>query len=94
MRRYNEPIEVRAAEMAGVFGPAAFRWRHRLWRVTEIERTWFETANWWSDPGDDLLAESQVWRVVASAGAARDAGVFDLSCPVGGDRWLLRSVVD
>ncbi len=94
MRRYDEPVEVRAAEVGGVFGPAWFRWRNRLRRVTEIERTWFETSDWWSDPGDDLLAESQVWRVVASSDASDVPGVYEISCPVGGAQWLLRAVVD
>lgn len=94
MRRYDEPIEVSSAEVEGVFGPTRFRWRRRLWRVTAIERTWFETADWWARPGGDLLAESQVWRVVASGGTSGEPGVYELSCPTGGDQWLLRAVVD
>lgn len=94
MRRYDEPIEVRSAEVGGSVGPAQFLWRRRLWRVTAIEHTWFETADWWSRPGGDLLAESQVWRVVASTGPRGEPGVYELSCPIDGARWLLRAVVD
>ena len=96
MRRYDEPIEVRSAEVGGERGPAQFLWRRRLWRVVEVQSRWRETADWWSRPGgeDDLLAESVVWRVLADAGRSSEPGVYDLCCPTGGDAWTLRAVVD
>jgi hypothetical protein len=93
MRRYDEPIEVRSEAM----GPAQFVWRRRLWRVLEVENRWLETADWWTKPGDDLLAESEVWRVVASSGRSSLPGVYELACgstESGEQSWRLRSVVD
>ncbi len=94
MRRYDEPIEVRSGEVDGAIGPIQFLWRRALWRVLSVETRWKETADWWSRPGDDLLAESEVWRVVASSGRTARAGVYELVHPVAGDRWVLRAVVD
>ncbi|WP_040161736.1 DUF6504 family protein [Nigerium massiliense] len=107
MRRYDEPIAVRS-EQAGVgeaevpegaeaAAPAGFVWRNRLWRVLGVETRWRETADWWSDPGDDLLAESEVWRVVASPGSAATPGVFELASRAGDDgerSWRLRRALD
>lgn len=94
MRRYDEPIEVRSGEVGGDIGPALFLWRRRLWKVLGVEARWKETADWWSRPSDDLLAESEVWRVVAAPGAWASPGVYELAHPVAGDAWLLRAVVD
>ena len=98
MRRYDEPIDVLAA--AGdeaVASPRQFVWRRRLWRVIEVEQRWLETADWWSDPGDDLLKETEVWRVSAAAGASASVGVYDLACAAsesGDPRWTMRAVID
>lgn len=47
---------------------------------------------------DDLLAEREVWRVVAGRGAhapaAQDQGVFDLSLDGADGRWRLVSCAD
>ena len=94
MRRYDEPIEVRLREVDGAVGPEQFLWRRRLWRVLSVETRWKETADWWSRPGDDLLAESEVWRVVAASGRSATPGVYELAHPVAGDDWLMRAVVD
>ncbi len=101
MRRYDEQIEVRSepVETPGgeEVGPAQFVWRRRLWKVLEVENRWFETADWWSRPGDDLLAEAEVWRVVAAAGRASLPGVYELARGTTGDGvsdWRLRAVVD
>lgn len=94
MRRYDEPIAVRSGEVDGRQGPVEFLWRSRLWRVLDVETRWRETADWWTHPGDDLLAESEVWRVLASHGRTATPGVYELAHPVAGGDWFLRSVVD
>lgn len=94
MRRYDEPIEVRSGEVAGEVGPVEFLWKRRLWRVLEVESTWRETADWWSRPTDDLLAESTVWRVLAASGRTAVPGVYELAHPVSGGEWYLRAVAD
>lgn len=101
MRRYDEPIEVRAEPVAGVggdeAGPAQFVWKRRLWKVLAVENRWFETADWWTAPGDDLLAEAEVWRVVAAAGRDALPGVYELARGTRADGvpdWRLRAVVD
>lgn len=94
MRRYDEPIDVRPGQVDGDLGPAHFVWRRRLWKVLSVEKRWLETADWWSRPGDDLLAESEIWRVVAASGRSAEPGVYELACPATGGDWLLRAVLD
>ena len=106
MRRYDEPIEVRAERLetpAGEdVGPAQFIWRRRVWKVLEVENRWFETADWWTRPhaaegGFDLLAEAEVWRVVAASGRSSLPGVYELArgtTEAGEPDWRLRAVVD
>lgn len=102
MRRYDELIEVRSERitggpMADELGPAQFLWRRRLWKVLQIEHRWRETADWWTRPGDDLLAEAEVWRVVAADGRTSRPGVYELACGStdgGAGEWRLRGVVD
>ena len=101
MRRYDEPIEVRSERLdtpsGDDVGPAQFVWRRRLWKVLEVENRWFETADWWTRPGDDLLAEAEVWRVVAMAGRSSLPGVYDLAhttTVTGEPDWRLRAVLD
>lgn len=101
MRRYDEPIEVRSARVDAPggeeVGPAQFVWRKRLWRVLEVENRWFETADWWTRPGGDLLAEAEVWRVVAASGRSSLSGVYELArgtTDAGVPDWRLRAVVD
>ncbi|GAB3623407.1 hypothetical protein GCM10027418_14900 [Mariniluteicoccus endophyticus] len=79
MRVYEEPIEVRPGLVGAVEGPAAFRWRHRVWTVFEIESRVVTTGAWWDspaatavrsggvdpDPEADLLDERETWRVAA-----------------------------
>ena len=48
MRRYNEAIEVRQGLVGDDEGPAQFLWRHRLWKVLELQTRWVETADWWN----------------------------------------------
>ena len=97
MRRYDEPIAVRSGEGEGAGNPVEFLWRRRLWRVLDVETRWVETADWWTRPGDDLLAEAEVWRVVAASSRASEPGVYELACGAsgeGGQQWRLRAVVD
>jgi len=77
-----------------VADPVQFLWRRRLWRVLDVETRWRETADWWSRPTDDLLAEAEVWRVVAAAGRASEPGVYELARSVAEGSWVLRAVVD
>ena len=101
MRRYDEPIEVRAERVdtpsGEDVGPVQFVWRRRLWRVVEITHRWLETADWWARPGGDLLRGTGVWRVVAAPGSAAAPGVYELACGTtasGAPDWRLRAVVD
>ncbi len=101
MRRYDEPIAVRSGEVGGEPAPVQFLWRRTLWRVLEVETRWRETADWWSVPArggegadGDLLAESEVYRVLASSGRTALPGVYELAHPVCGEEWFLRAVVD
>ena len=94
MRRYDEPIEVRASEVEGEVGPTHFVWRRKEWRVLDVETRWRETSDWRSKPGEDLLAESEIWRVIAASGRAAVPGVYELAHPLGGEDWFLRAVVD
>ena len=94
MRRYDEPIAVRSGEGEGAGNPIEFLWRRRLWRVLDVETRWRETSDWWSKPGEDLRAESEVWRVIAAPGRAVAPGVYELAHPLGGEDWFLRAVVD
>lgn len=98
MRRYDEPIDVRSGEVAGEPAPVQFLWRRKVWRVLGVETRWRETGQWWSlggeRGGDDLLAEAEVYRVLASSGRSSLPGVYELAHPLAGDAWFLRAVVD
>ena len=50
MRRYDDPVEVRAGLVDGVEAPAQFLWRDRLWQVRAVVAHWVETAPWWDQP--------------------------------------------
>lgn len=110
MRRYDEEIEVRTGLIGTQEGPVHFSWRRRVWRVSQVQGRWLETADWWrsaqvevargdanasESPGDDdLLGEREVWRVVASVGPAASPGVYELAHSWGNGQWLLRAAVD
>ncbi len=85
VRRYDEPIEVKAAAT-----PQAFLWRGRLFVVREVLGRWQERRQWWRAGGGEAATdrERQVWRVEASAGRGARTGVFDLGLD-GPDGWLL-----
>jgi hypothetical protein len=90
VRRYEEPIEVRAGDgIADVQdpSPSAFLWRGRLYVVRDVIGHWRERKAWWRealDPDEETAArgldclEHQVWRVEASAGRLAGTGVYDL----------------
>jgi hypothetical protein len=106
MRSYDEPIEVRRGLVAGAEAPAQFLWRDRLWMVQDVQTRWTETGAWWDGPAaralrgesadeeGDLLAEEEVWRVVAGQGRAGHLGVYELAHAWGTGQWRLRSVLD
>lgn len=91
-----------------VEGPAQFLWRDRVWLVRGVQQRWSETGAWWEsgpvraargeDVGaaaqDDLLGETETWRVVAGCGRRGPEGVYDLVHQVASGRWLLRAVWD
>lgn len=108
MRRFDEPIDVRPGLIGTQEGPAHFLWRRQLWKVTELQHRWIETLDWWNSArvraarGDveseedegDLLAEQEVWRVVAAPGRWGSPGVYELAHSWGDGSWSMRSVVD
>jgi hypothetical protein len=98
MRRYDEEIEVRTGLIGTQEGPAHFSWRRRIWRVSQVETRWLETADWWRsaqvEAAGDLLGEEEIWRVVASPGTAAGSGVYELVHSWGSGRWRLRAVMD
>ena len=91
VRRYEEPIEVRAgaggADPAPDPTPSAFLWRGRLYVVRDVIGHWRERRAWWRDaldPDEQVAArgleclEQEVWRVEASPGRHAGIGVYDL----------------
>lgn len=46
------------------------------------------------DDGDDLLCETEVWRVEAASGRMFSRGVYELANALGDGTWRLRAVVD
>lgn len=80
VRRYEEPIEVRAAgEQAAPDGasagspeaPAAFLWRGRLYVVRQVLDHWKERRPWWRDALDERRVPATV--AATGSGAADDA---------------------
>ncbi len=47
-----------------------------------------------STTDDDLLAEKEVWRVLAAAGSSGQPGVYELAYATGTGQWRLRRVMD
>ena len=107
VRRYEEPIEVRATADAqtGPGAPDAFVWRGRLYVVRAVLDHWQERRPWWrgaldgdGSPGrpglPDEARERRVWRVEASAGRLAGAGVYDLGADPSRGQWQLLQVAD
>ena len=108
MRVYEEAIEVRQGEVAGVEGPSQFLWRDRLWSVRSLENRWVVTDAWWDRPAaravrdgsvpvdeeGQVLAEEEVWRVVAASGRTGIHGVYELTHALSSGVWRLSRVID
>lgn len=108
MRVYQEQIEVKSGEVAGVEAPAQFLWRDRLWSVRSVETRWVVTGPWWDGPaarsvrdgsidavdGAEVLTEEEVWRVVAANGRNGTRGVYELTHALSTGVWRLSRVVD
>ncbi|HYN30543.1 MAG TPA: DUF6504 family protein [Dermatophilaceae bacterium] len=100
VRRYDEPIEVRAArvERPTGYAPDAFLWRGRLFVVRTVQDQWQERRAWWRDAlggGGAAPTALDVWRVEARAGASGVTGVFDLGSDGGaGGPWRLLRAQD
>lgn len=108
MRICEEAIEVRRGEVRGVEAPAQFLWRNRLWSVRSVETRWVMTGPWWDSSaaravrdgsaelvdGEPVLAEEEVWRVVAANGRTGIRGVYELTHEVSTGAWRLSRIVD
>lgn len=98
MRRYDDPVDVQRGRVQGVEGPEGFRWRDRDWQVREVVGHWVETGAWWRGQGGDqrgdLLAERELWRVVAGRGRGTTPGVFDLAFSWTDGGWRLAGCLD
>jgi hypothetical protein len=51
VRRYDDPVETRMGQVAGMEGPEQFLWRGRLWKVRAVLAHWVETGPWWQSGG-------------------------------------------
>jgi hypothetical protein len=109
MRRYDEPIHVRRGEDGAepeqfVWRGRLWQVRDIITRWLETGAWWdsplVRAARGDDDPGalpaqdTDLLAEHEVWRVLAAAGASGSPGVYELDHARGTGGWRLRAVVD
>lgn len=102
VRRYEDPIEVRAQHGSTPAAPDAFLWRGRLYVVRDVLGHWRERRAWWRealDPGADAVGsltdlEQEVWRVEASPGRMRGTGVYDLAHDGAAPGWRLLRVAD
>ena len=109
MRRYDEAIEVRQGLVGDDEGPAQFFWRHRVWKVTELQTRWVETSDWWNSgraraargdsTGDDKADESGdllgEQEIWRVVAADGRLGTSGVyELALGNGRWRLRTVVD
>lgn len=108
MRVYEEAIEVRRGVVAGTEAPSHFLWRDRLWSVRSVEQCCVVTGPWWDAPaaravrdgsvaapdGEEVLAEEEIWRVVAANGRTGVHGVYELTHAVATGAWRLSRVID
>jgi hypothetical protein len=71
VRRYDDPVEVRAAGAGDCGGsqPASFLWRGRLYVVREVLGHWRERRAWWTAPAARALHGEADLMPVPPAGA-------------------------
>jgi hypothetical protein len=85
VRRYEEPIEVRAlaaqATPEAAPAPDAFVWRGRLYVVRQVLDHWKERRPWWRDALDERRAPA----AVATVGSGADGGATGIGTDVLGD---------
>jgi hypothetical protein len=85
VRRYEEPIEVRAlaaqATPEAAPAPDAFVWRGRLYVVRQVLDHWKERRPWWRDALDERRAPA----AVATVGSGADGGATGMGTDVLGD---------
>ena len=69
--------------------------------MREVVATWIETGPWWQPDRSangsasmDLVAEMEVWRVVAARGRDTSPGVFDLVLDWSDGSWRLAGCLD
>lgn len=71
MGRYNDPIEVTLVhDPVGGMRPARFTWRRSKKTVREVQDSWEEAGEWWSQ-----APAQTIWRVFTT-----DGGLFELAC--------------
>jgi len=71
MRRYDDPVEVRAADSVDpTSDPAHFLWRGRFWKVRRVLARWVETPPWWQ--GEQVQALTGTDQPGTPAGRAGD----------------------
>ena len=91
-RVYGEPVEVQTGE-DGL--PASFGWRRRRYAVRSVQEYWMVNRDWWRESNPvPARPELEFWRVEASAGRGRPAGVYELRRDIAADAWTLRRVED
>ena len=85
VRRYEEPIEVRAATGQAAPGeepaPDVFVWRGRLYVVRAVLDHWKERRPWWRD----ALDERRVPAAVAAVGSGSDTAAAGSGSSAGAD---------
>jgi hypothetical protein len=94
MRRYDDPVDVRRGQVAGVGGPEGspervegpeqFLWRGRLWKVSAVLAHWVETGPWWQSSGVHAVLGADDWTGDPAGDPASD--------PAGGTRTAVRPV--
>ena len=78
----GEPVKAHVKENGSVI--AAFIWRKRLYRVTQVLSWWWEPAEWWNGK------ESRFFVRVEAKGASM--GAYELYRL--GEQWFLSRVFD
>jgi len=91
-RVYREPVEVQTGEDGQ---PARFGWRGRRYAVRAVYEYWLVNRDWWRESRPvPARPELEFWRVEASTGPGRSAGVYELRREIEADAWTLRRIED